>query len=451
MAQQRLTKRFIDSLKLPPGRAEAAWYDSDVQGFGVRLRQPTSGQAKPPYFFVRYRNLSGKDMKATIGFYGQWTVEQARERARELIQAGQRGQDPAVERRRRLAEETYQSAFDRFIQERSRGQKPLSATTVRTYTTTHKNRIVKLLGDKRLSEITKADVLSVRAACYKDAKYREGDKAVNLIRTLYKWLQEHDYDLPNPAQEIKVPQTKVATKALEAWQVAPFFAAIDGEPNETARDLLHVLLFTGVRKTNALEMEWKDLNLSQATWFIPKTKNREPLRVALTPEIVEILQRRRRQAESKPSPYVFPNRLDPTRPYVNIRDPLLRVLARAEIILLKERITAAGRQLPLTGKETEAKALELLRNFAAKHHVDVEGTRLFLRVHDLRATNATAMASEGRTAVEIAKALGQKTLTMANRYVKHSEQMATKATHSAASWLRQAAGRGAVPESSNGH
>jgi integrase len=51
-------------------------------------------------------------------------------------------------------------------------------------------------------------------------------------------------------------------------------------------------------------MRFADLNLAEATWRIPVTKNGQALTVHLTAEALEIL--RRRQAASGGSPWVFP-------------------------------------------------------------------------------------------------------------------------------------------------
>lgn len=49
-------------------------------------------------------------------------------------------------------------------------------------------------------------------------------------------------------------------------------------------------LFTGARRSNQQAMQWQDINLTEATWTIPHTKNGSPVTVALCPEAVEILK-----------------------------------------------------------------------------------------------------------------------------------------------------------------
>jgi integrase len=61
--------------------------------------------------------------------------------------------------------------------------------------------------------------------------------------------------------------------------------------------LLCFLLYTGVRLSEALRLEWKDIDLSDATATIGKTKNGSPITVHLTAEVVASLancERKRR-------------------------------------------------------------------------------------------------------------------------------------------------------------
>lgn len=53
-----------------------------------------------------------------------------------------------------------------------------------------------------------------------------------------------------------------------------------------------MLLATGARKSNVLAIRWKDINLNQAIWRVPDTKNGEPYQIALTSTALEIFESR---------------------------------------------------------------------------------------------------------------------------------------------------------------
>src|SRR5690606_24222509 len=81
--------------RLEPRQSDYVTWCGDLPGFGVRVRP--SGRKS---FIVQY-DFEGKTRKVTVGTYSPLTVEQARERAKELLAKVQLGEDvaakPAVE------------------------------------------------------------------------------------------------------------------------------------------------------------------------------------------------------------------------------------------------------------------------------------------------------------------------------------------------------------------
>lgn len=62
--------------------------------------------------------------------------------------------------------------------------------------------------------------------------------------------------------------------------------------------LLTFLLYTGVRLSEALRLEWRDVDLSAATALIRETKNGQPITAYLTPEVVDAMGNIRGTPES---------------------------------------------------------------------------------------------------------------------------------------------------------
>src|SRR5262249_55766649 len=102
----RLTNKFVGGLDGPQ-----LWWDEDPKatGFGVRSYP---GGAKS--FFVDYR-LNGRQRRYTIGPFPRWSAEAAREEAKKLRKAIDRGIDPAGDKRARRTAPTIQDLIDRYI------------------------------------------------------------------------------------------------------------------------------------------------------------------------------------------------------------------------------------------------------------------------------------------------------------------------------------------------
>jgi integrase len=83
------------------------------------------------------------------------------------------------------------------------------------------------------------------------------------------------------------------------------FESLAEEPNETMRDFILLALLTGARRANLLAMHWREINLAESVWRIPRTKERHPANVTLCPEAVEILKARQAKRRER-RVFVFP-------------------------------------------------------------------------------------------------------------------------------------------------
>jgi hypothetical protein len=73
----KLTRATISRLK--PDKADAVYYDDDLPGFGIRIREGGSRN-----YVVRYR-LGGLERRHTIGSVAVLSVEDARKKARRAL------------------------------------------------------------------------------------------------------------------------------------------------------------------------------------------------------------------------------------------------------------------------------------------------------------------------------------------------------------------------------
>jgi integrase len=153
------------------------------------------------------------------------------------------------------------------------------------------------------------------------------------------------------------------------------------------------LATTGARKMEWLAMEWDRVNLDAGTAYIPRTKNGKDKTLALTPAVVEELSRVRTEAERFRGGLVFPSPIDQDRPIDHRR---YWESARAAI------------------------------GYGGKM-----GDDNYLRLHDLRHTVGSYLASKGFDAFAIRDYLGHKNLASTNRYVHEDNDKKREVAHSA--------------------
>jgi hypothetical protein len=89
-----LTKRTVAALVLPAGKNEHVFWDSELPGFGVRLRNGKGGVSRT--YRIQFRVGSQQRSKSLDA--RKVSLEDARKHARQLFAKAQLGHDPAAEK-----------------------------------------------------------------------------------------------------------------------------------------------------------------------------------------------------------------------------------------------------------------------------------------------------------------------------------------------------------------
>lgn len=96
----RLTEQIIRKLAMP-SKGNKIHYDDGVKGFGLRV---TASESRA--FVLSYR-FHGRERRITIGSWPEWSATAAREHAKELRRAIDRGEDPLAERETLRSDPTF--------------------------------------------------------------------------------------------------------------------------------------------------------------------------------------------------------------------------------------------------------------------------------------------------------------------------------------------------------
>jgi integrase len=132
----------------------------------------------------------------------------------------------------------------------------------------------------------------------------------------------------NPTQYVKKFKEISRDRFLQANELPLFLKAVD-EEEPLFRDFFYILLLTGQRKTNVLEMQWKDISFEYKYWKIPETKNGEPLVVPLVEGAIDILKERK--IKSKNLVWVFESETSASGRLVDPKKAWYRILKRSGI------------------------------------------------------------------------------------------------------------------------
>ncbi len=317
----KLTKRAVDALG-PPVRGQAFLWDGEMRGFGVRV---TATGLKT--FILQYRTSTERSRRIVLGRYGVFTVEQARNNAREKLVAIAQGQDPADASATSRKAKSVADICDWYLAAAEAGRilgrnrRPIKASTLAMDRSRIAQHIKPLLGKRQVRSLKLADIEGAQAdiAAGKTAKARCGSRggattggpgvASRAMSTLHS-LFEHGVRLgeleSNPAKGVRrlagTPRERRLSSAeiVRLGQVMRETSTRGEHPTGLA--VVRLLLLTGFRRQEALGLHQDWVNHEQGYVRFPDTKTGAQVRVIGQTASDFIAA----QAKQDGSPYVFP-------------------------------------------------------------------------------------------------------------------------------------------------
>lgn len=380
----KLTKGYIDRIK--PGLKDEFHWDTDTKGFGVRVT-PTGKLT----FIVqgRIEGSSAPAARITIGAYGVFTVDQAREAAREQLRAMRLGVDPRAARKaEEAARVSLQQVCDAYIS-RPGKLKPSSCKAierhVRTTFEAWKDKPIASITEdmckKRYREmLTKGlrgnkgapgqanQAFSVLGAllAYAGRQYRRADGTPLCSREPVDALKDDRVRLKPRTSRILDHKLGAVWLALGQWRAEAY-----NRDTMSSIDLVRLLLLTGLRISEASSLKWDQVELDDGYFHLPNPKNSNPVSMPLAVQAVDMLRARPR---IDGNPYVFPS----WGAAGHIKDPRdimkkLSAVAGTKITphdLRRTFTNVAMRQCRIEKFRTDLLTNHITRDVTAEHYFD---------------------------------------------------------------------------------
>lgn len=306
----RLTKSVIDKLEPTPGKDQSFYRDETLKGFALRV---TANGVKS---FVLETRINGRVKRITLGKFGNITAEEARKQAKTLLGSVAKGEDPIAEKKTQLVNAmTLKQVLTDYLKAR----KDLKPRTLTDYHCVLHEVTPDWL-DKPITKITREMIAKRHAHHGTSNSKARANNAMRVLRALFNFAM-YEYQtgegepiiVVNPVKylshtrgwfRVDRKQTVIKTHQLADWYRG-IMQLVEGESYRNAllwHDYFLLLLFTGMRKTEAASLRWQDIDLKAKTLSLQDTKNREVHTLPMSDFIYELLERRSRQ---KTSEYIF--------------------------------------------------------------------------------------------------------------------------------------------------
>lgn len=305
MATTRLTKNLIDSLQ-----EDGFTWDSELVNFGIRI----SGKTKS---YIVQSRINGKTKRIKVGRHGILTLTEARTLARKILVQMSDGIDPKKEKRLRAEQGiNLEALFKDFL------KRGLSARTKYDYES-YMRRYFHDWASKPITTISMDMIEHRHRHIGTEHGGAQANVSMRFLRAMFSYamgVYTRSNGEPllstNPINRLNAKKLWFPTKKredyIEEHQLHRWYKSIMTLENNTSigsaivRDYLLLILFTGLRRTEASLIKWEHVDFEGKKLLLPSenVKNKTNFQIPLTTYTLTLLKRR--EQERGTSEYVFP-------------------------------------------------------------------------------------------------------------------------------------------------
>lgn len=377
---QKLTKRTVDAI-LPTGADHFIW-DQQLSGFGVRVSP--KGQKS---FLIQYR-YQGRTQRMRLGRLGLITADEARRKARILLGEAEAGKNPALAAAsKRKAPKLFEVA-DRF--EKEHIQIRLKPRTQANYRSILKTYVLPVLGYKRITDITLADLNALHASL--SNKPSQANRAILVMSKLLNLSEQWGLRTigSNPCRHIQLFKDKKRNRFLDKTELKHLWKTLDAAYEEGmvglyALNAYKLLILTGCRLGEIQTLKWSYIRGNRVEFPDSKTGYK---RLPLNAAAMDILKQTPKQ---EGNPYV------------------------------------------ICGERKGAHIVNLQKSW---RRIRKKAGLDDLRIHDLRHTFASQAVMNGTPLALVSKLLGHKKITTTMRYAHLADSELLEASEGIGDLLR---------------
>lgn len=238
------------------------------------------------------------------------------------------GLDPFAEDEKSKKEMT----FERFVMEVYLPNARVRKKSHRDDESRLRKHILPYLGEKRFDELNMALVIDVlHSAKATGLKSATVNRIGALLSVICNLAIDHELIASNPMKRVKKLQENnqieryLSDEELQHLMLVLKYPEHYAISNKTIVAIIKFLLLTGVRKREAMDMQWSDVDFTKSTWLLKFNKSGKARHIALNTDAMAILN-----ALPKISTYIFANP-ETGKPYNDIRKTFDKVMQCAGI------------------------------------------------------------------------------------------------------------------------
>ena len=310
----KFTTTRLNQCVCPTEKSYVIFWDELIKGLGLK----TYPSGKKTFLFQT--RLGNKVLKISVGNFPSCTIDQARQKSKELDLMCINGIDPRLEKKKLIEknEQEVKALKRKKLTFHEVWQDYLEANKSRWRERTYRDHIRLSSGAEEIS-VGKTQRLSKPQPIFslldipmselssnvlkkwidEENKIRptSASLAFRLVRACLNWADEQELYmnlLPDKSIHSKAVKQSVTTinakkDCLQKEQLQSFFKAVLDLPNPVISSYLLIILITGARRNEIAHLKWDDVDLKWNTMHIADKIDDEGRTIPLTPFVKKLI------------------------------------------------------------------------------------------------------------------------------------------------------------------
>jgi integrase len=279
----KLTKANIRTLAVPDGKEEEVYWDSEIRGFGLRVRESNSRTLVFQYF---RQGPGNKTPKIKIGEVGAIEIDEARAIAKKYHARVQLGEDPARDKAtaKRTASETFGVILPRFLARQRIQLRARSYPDVERHLSKHS----KALHELQLAKIERRDIATVLSVVAENSGPPTSNRVRTSLSTFFAWAMGEGLVDNNPVSGTNRHEERSRDRVLAPAELRLIWNALD---NDHYSAIIRLLLLTGQRAGEIAGLRWQEVDFDKRIISLSadRTKNHRAHTIPLSGPALAIL------------------------------------------------------------------------------------------------------------------------------------------------------------------
>jgi integrase len=287
--RRKLTATLVAKLTVPDGKKSIKIFDTEVAGLGVR--KMATGIAS--FIFEKRPKGAAAAKQITLGRCGDWTVDQARAKARQLAvdfsspdylsSEAIKGTTPTFAEAAALYDEMT-------LRQKSSNYRNKTLGTLKRY-------LIKPIGNLKVPDITQKHLVTIVTPLMQKDMHPTAQLVWEAASNILTWAVRNGHREDNPLIRIK-PEFKKVTRdrVLTLDELASIWKA-SATLSDAHKAALRVLILVPFRKTELLGCHWHELEEGWLSIPATRAKTKEPMKLFISNFAAAQLPSRRNDSE----------------------------------------------------------------------------------------------------------------------------------------------------------